>query len=304
MVDISNLNSIKNNYQNKRYLMTASDENIESRLESLANNLWTTNLNGEIIPSSYANKLFKLYQDTVIEKHLRTNDILILPTISEIIQKGSNSYTKPQLDRVIDFDISQCFVRFSKKEYILDAYQKGRFKIHPASKYAESDMNHAQYDNELQNVTVFTGQQLKAELFDENGNKIPVKFNELFNLRRSDNFYTLCFASKFDRRLFDGFEADSALVIHDKKKFLYRMMVSMCIQQPQLNGIADNVKYYDPYNPPDLRDIKPVLCKDFSYLYQSEFRPVWEYQRPTTMGPFFLEVGSLSDISTIVNLKR
>ena len=59
--------------------------------------------------------------------------------------------------------------------------------------------------------------------------------------------------------------------------------------------------YYDPWTV--RRDqLKPIFLKNFKYLYQNEYRFVWQVPPSAALSPFFVELGSLSDIAEFYEL--
>jgi hypothetical protein len=105
-----------------------------------------------------------------------------------------------------------------------------------------------------------------------------------------------------DCRMFTDFQADAALIVHGKDEFIRR--VGEAVAQPLPSAFSHgNVGYYDPYQIDNPSQLTPAFSKHFRYAYQDEYRMVW---KPSEAGmqlePFFVNIGPMSDIATMVEL--
>lgn len=197
-------------------------------------------------------------------------------------------------------------VKYSKREYVEDMQRFGRFRISPASEYAKGSYIKAIKDLETSRPYKLKGlvDVLKGrEIIEFQGHKIPIK-NGIVDLSFDvDDYFLFSTCKEIDRRMPTDFEADAALVIKNKAEFLSRLKSAMRVQYPDWEFLEDEVYYYDPYN--DIPN-KPnqEFWKHFAYAYQKEHRCVLRRRFSPAphldLQPFFVELGSLQDISEVV----
>lgn len=61
------------------------------------------------------------------------------------------------------------------------------------------------------------------------------------------------------------------------------------------------INYYDPYTTP--RDqLMPAFSKNIQYLYQNEYRFIWQFHEERELKPFLVDLGSLHNIAEMVEL--
>jgi hypothetical protein len=105
-----------------------------------------------------------------------------------------------------------------------------------------------------------------------------------------------CLTKQLDLRLFDDFSANSCIVIHEPREFARRAFAAAKRQLPPCSGVFRNVRYVDPYQPPE-GDLDLFCSKDFRFWYQKEVRFAWAHEdEPRKLDPLFLELGDISDI--------
>ncbi|MHC2104432.1 hypothetical protein [Methylobacterium sp. CM6246] len=205
---------------------------------------------------------------------------------------------------------SPFLVRFTEAKYVKDALEHGRFRIAPAGGYNDPSLNAAQKDDELSHAAVRGDRrivmQINGYLPGEDPSQarpMPVNWGEMFQYMNSANFYVLCLTDQFDARMFKDFDKDAAIIIRDPVSFLRRLSAATASNFPQLQFKAGPVKYYDPYTV-ERQELEPGFSKNFSFSYQSEFRPTWWPCDPETqLSAFFIEIGDLTDIAEAVYVK-
>jgi hypothetical protein len=102
--------------------------------------------------------------------------------------------------------------------------------------------------------------------------------------------------------MFSEFSADAALIIQDRDKFKERLKAAVSQQQPAaLEMQSGPLKYYDPYTV-ERNELIPIFSKNLSYWYQNEFRFAWKAEESEKLAPFFVDVGSLADIATLLEI--
>jgi hypothetical protein len=195
-------------------------------------------------------------------------------------------------------------VRFTDARYVEAALQHGNFRIAPASGYDDPSLNAAQRDDELSHAAVRGDRRIAAQIIGylpeedpSQARPMPVDWGEMFEYMNSANFYVLCLTNQFDARMFSDFDKDAAIIIRDPIAFIDRLRNVTQSRYHELQFRAEPVRYYDPYtvSRPELR---PGFSKNFTFAYQSEFRPTWWPRDPTArLSPFFIEIGDLTDIA-------
>ena len=109
------------------------------------------------------------------------------------------------------------------------------------------------------------------------------------------NYFVLCFAQSYDYAYLDDFDADAALVITDRARFLNELRRATRQARPDLDVSSGPVRYYDPYLHRVSGKWIPML-KHFRYAYQDEFRVVWTSKNANcSFEPFFVSLGSMSE---------
>lgn len=161
-------------------------------------------------------------------------------------------------------------------------------------------------DEELQHHVRTPNERIAMKLYGKHspdGPEIEItpQWGDLFRYLQVPNFYVWCCGLGYDARLFKEFEADAALIIIDQKAFADRLSRAVSEQQPNGRFEHGGIGYYDPYTT-QRSQMVPAFSKNFKYLYQNEYRYVWWMPEGEMLNPFFVELGSLEDIATIVEL--
>lgn len=189
--------------------------------------------------------------------------------------------------------------KFAKKRYIDDMFNKGLFRVAPASYYNDPSLNSAIRDDEL----VFNGAiAVGLKSLIKSGDRID-SFGRLeYSVNARTNYYVSCFASNYTYREFDDFGADACLVIKEPRAFLNRFIKAGEQILSGYNGFSDAIKYLDPIVC-DFTKIDVNFSKHFKYAYQNEYRVIWAPKEPAThLEPVFLEIGPLSDIAEVITI--
>ena len=111
-----------------------------------------------------------------------------------------------------------------------------------------------------------------------------------------------------DRNLFEDFEADSCVIVHDPSAFAQRLKDAVQLQLPGWDSLCGCVQYIDTYapNPRDFMkpDIDLCFTKLRSHSYQQEFRFAWvlpqDQERQDPLKAFKVQLGSLEQIAEFV----
>lgn len=303
------------NYFANPYLLLLPDESILDRLGEIMSNSVLINEKCKLSMTplfSNNGKLLKIFSDTFIEAQSRG-----LLTDSFKQQTGMlqlNSYFQDGLPNGFkmfenyehNFNDNVLF-RFSEKKYIHQMYKEGYFRICPAAEYENDTHLKAIKDNELVREYYLSAVNdiLQGEKYVErNGVKMHFTNGTLPLSCHMNNYYTFCTSNKINRRMPTDFHADSVLIIKDKKEFLDRCKNRLASILPDWEFLESDVTYYDPYTD-ILSDFNQEFYKHFSFAYQDEHRFILRNRKlpdDTKLENIFLDIGSLEDISEVIDL--
>lgn len=197
-------------------------------------------------------------------------------------------------------------IKYGEYKYLSAAYEKGEIRVSPASSYADSSLNRAIRDEELELSIYFHPSRIKNKGLTENPDDLdpPVKplGNIVHTLKAPTNYYAYCLAAEYSYRLFPDFEADCCLIINNPKIFIERLLNAMLAKLPDWRAFGTGVRYIDPLNTTE-KDLQVFFCKHFKFAYQKEYRVIWIPPAPQTALPKIdLELGSLKDCCELVRL--
>lgn len=204
--------------------------------------------------------------------------------------------------------IADGVAKYGEVSHMEEALERGRFLISPASRYTEDpSLNRAQSAVELEFEYPVDLKRTRFELLSEdrktNFGPIPMTSAKVTH-RFSTNVYVFCSSRRLGPRLFNDFDADACLLIRDRHAFMSRLVAATTTLLPDWRVLAFDVNYLDPFSK-DARAARPVFTKPIRYQYQHEHRVIWV--PPTTkdaLDPFFVEIGSLSDIAEVIRLDQ
>lgn len=295
-------------YNTTRYLRELPDDALSKRAFHIANNLWSTGPNSEVTPPRQPEnrqRLIRIYVHTIAEQVSRGR---IVDTISEaeIRKRASHHYIPPNLNALFTGS-PDCWVKFGKREHIREAFERGILRATLASSYNDPSLNEAQRDDELSHFARTPNWQLNFRLLgiNEKGQKVhwPHRSVEFFEGTRSNDFYVWCCSAVYDARNFSDFEEyDAASIIRNRHVFSERLREAMRSKLPSTSMHSGRIEYYDPYdiNPIILR---PIFSKNFSYMYQNEYRFAWGVAGGQSDRHLYLDLGQLSDICEMLELR-
>jgi len=209
--------------------------------------------------------------------------------------------------------------RYSKFDYIQDAYENGHFYICPALEYIKKEYDEARKDNELIHKKNVSSNKVKITL-EKDGSEIkPIGDITYSTIFLPVDSYILCFSYDFDEDLYSEFEgSDSCLVINDPDDFAERIHHSFNIAAPDYIGVDARVTYSMHQS-----HLGPLFSKPRKYIFQREYRFSWVENNPKRLlkpehlieknideirkiipDPVELKIGSIKDISHILKRKR
>jgi hypothetical protein len=300
-------NEWRQEYEQSRYLREINDDALQRRFDDLAANIWSTDAAGNVIPTRNPEAragLLRMLLHTMLEQMERRGTEFRDFDERRIRAGSSARYAAPRLKTPFTGSLD-CYAKFGKRGHIRNAFECGVLRIAPASSYDDPSLNPAQIDKELEHATVTPNEQLIFKLhgLDSRGSEVelPVQKKELFRYMMVPDFYVWCCGLGYDARLFHEFEAEAVLVIRNKDEF--RARLAGAVRAKILNSTMNDgpLRYYDPYT---IRreQLIPIFSKHFRYLYQNEYRFAWTVPNGEPLKPFLVELGTLNDISEVVEL--
>jgi hypothetical protein len=299
-------------YYSYPYLLQEPDEVIRERFSDIFINTVDISSDGKLsITPMLQNegRLGRIFTEVIEETNWRailTKDAVAYATapISAYFSDGSPLGFRMFGDR--QHISGEWLVKYSKSAHIRDMLSYGRIRISPASYYSRGSHIKAVKDLETERdyrlkalIDVLKGR----DHFELQGKRIEIKNGVVPISFQTDDYYLFSSCKEIDRRLPTDFEADAALIIKDRRGFISRIKEAMMRSHPTWEFLQGEVYYYDPYN--DLpKDPNQELKKHFRYSYQKEHRCVLRHRvspaPPMQLEPFFVELGSLSDIAEAV----
>lgn len=305
-------------YRERRYLADVPDEAVMQRAREIISNISTLELNGKIgcvDPQSQSGFfLWRLFSHLLEESRLRTGTyqgLFIRYGLHETLLPKPTSPDLPASEAVLRVSQEQTKLRrlfkFGRKKWMRALLDQGAIRVAPASMYSDPSLGPAIADDEL-------SYDLATAAFDDDIlslHPFQTRLVDVFGepkvahhrLSMKTNYYVWCASFGLRLRLFEDFDADSVLVIHDVGEFSRRLI--QAIRNP-LDGWRFTpcaVHYFDPYHPSkQTRNV--FACKHFKYLYQEEFRYVFLPSTPATkLEPIALSLGPLNDIAEVLDRK-
>jgi hypothetical protein len=293
-------------YLTERYLEHSSLEELVQRLKDIRRNMLMFSSAG--IPSyDFSSNLRGLIERAAHVEH----ELELRQAKSSAIALASPEIFSPEYPRVkkairawgdYSFPLSPYFVKYGKLAHLKELYDEGQILIHPASYYSDPSLTPAIRDEELEAVIALpVGTRLKMQVDNGEYREIPIA-GRIFNRKRSEtDFYIYCTAAKYDHRLFDDFESDACLLVHEPKDFV-RRIVEACKENYSDWLFAEKmVCYYDPLRPNRIEDIP--LSKHFRFWYQHEYRIVLKPKAPIKrLQPIKLSLGKVSNLCELIVL--
>jgi hypothetical protein len=177
-------------------------------------------------------------------------------------------------------------------------FEEGKIRISPAATYKDGEISDPRTDDELNKHKYFLGENFRITTSD--GKVIPTIGDVRSTVSIPEGYYTLCMATDFEPSIFKEFNYDSCFIIKDPVDFSNRLEV---ISRESLQGWYyhhNPVEYFDPYEHNKNHYFEPVMCKDFRFAYQLEYRFIWDPLNKNSAKDFiFLNIGPLKEIAEL-----
>ena len=298
--------SQRTQYLSERYLEHSSLEELDQRFKDILRNMLTFSSAG--IPaydfSSSVRGLTERATHVELELELR----LATSTAIALASPEIFSPEYPKVKKAIrawgerSLPTSPYFVKYGKLADLKKLRDEGEIRLRPASDYSDPSLNLAIRDEELETVVGLPlGTRLKMQCDNGEYQELPIA-GRIFSRKKSEtDFYIYCTAAKYDHRLFDDFDSDACLLVHEPKGFV-RKIVEACKQSHSDWLFAEKmVCYYDPLRLDRIDDIS--LSKHFRFWYQREYRIVLKPKDPVKkLVSIKLRLGKVSDLCELIVL--
>lgn len=272
-------------YRNNRYLERLSDEDLLERAKNIFSNLLLVNNNTKIaLPAiSKSSSIMMMKWTHVLEEY----EIRFGPYpnginkeyLTEDIPNTTEEFIRDAVKEVQNSNLyGKYLFKYSRLKHLKNSYEKGEFRISPASFYKDPSMNYAIFDDELKFQTQIPDNKLTLKVFDaetgaEKGFLHP-KENKITKSVPSD-YYIFCLSSVLSPRLFWDFDkVNACLAIKNPRYFLNEFIKTFENKNPGYTGFYQNVNYIDPVLTNTI-NTDVYFSKHFKYSYQSEVRIVF-----------------------------
>jgi hypothetical protein len=191
---------------------------------------------------------------------------------------------------------SDILFRYGNLQFMKPFVERGNIRITPASFYKDGQVSDPRTDDELNKKKSLPGQY--SRIITMEGKEIPIIGDVQETVSIGVDYYVLCMSAKFEPQIFEEFsDSDSCVVIKDPEQFAARIEASSRSVILNWYFYHNPVEYFDPCEPYKNQYFDPVMCKDFRFAYQMEYRVIWH---PQEHGPakdyIILCLGSLEDI--------
>ena len=191
--------------------------------------------------------------------------------------------------------------RYGKRDHLTQALEGGKFRINPATFYNDLTDDPARQDDELRRTFLRDPGSLTIKTSD--GKVLTPKGPVKFVSTRAADYYVLCLSMEYSVDVANEFKGtDACLVIRDPVEFAERLHAGIEKVLPDYTGFEAPVSY-------GAKSIRGVcFTKVAGYAVQSEFRFAWSTMKadaaPAKLEPFFVEIGSITDIAELVDLPK
>jgi hypothetical protein len=287
---------------------------LRQRLADVLSNLTVLSSKGLISILDRQNEV-KYWMSLVAHIHeeyaLRGEGLPAGSTVKEIMRLPKATAPRPPKSAWIcepllkELEGTNYLVKYGEAKHMRDALENGRWKISAASVFADSALDSARRDLELERVVEMLPEEVHLEVFDgitgKSKGRIAPRENVVMTATSCD-YYALCFSRILHVQLFDDFPgSDSCLIIRDPIRFEERLFDTTKLVLPDFRGSFLLVKYFDPLNT-NPADVQVADTKHFRFSYQREARFVWYPKSPglALQREMFVTVGSMKDIALFV----
>lgn len=166
-------------------------------------------------------------------------------------------------------------IKFTKKRFAQEMMENGTMQLSRATYYAERSLLKSMRDKETTREfripalqAAFSGHRFASV----EGNVVPIEGGAANWQHTIQDYYLYSTCLELDRRMPSDFEADAAVVINDRRRFVHSLKKAFKKHFGQSDVVSGEVVYYDPFRPPEIKNLE--FMKHFAFAYQREFRVV------------------------------
>jgi len=190
-------------------------------------------------------------------------------------------------------------VRYGEMSWLPQMLTEGTVILKCATAYEDESMNEARRDDELRHHTFSSASNVR--ITGPQGQPIRAIGDIRTTVELTSKYYLLCTSAECDPTLFQAFNADACLIIHDPDEFARRLEKAFAPVMGDSELLHFPVQYVDPYNPGPNAPDAPGAVKSFTYAYQKEYRFIWTPSRNSpTSTELKAKLGDLRDIAELL----
>ena len=120
--------------------------------------------------------------------------------------------------------------------------------------------------------------------------------------RFAKDYWMFCLSATYDAAMYDDFDCDACLMIHDAQRFREQLLASVGQQLDTLQHALTHVVYVDPLTQFE-DEVRIAFQKHARHAYQNEVRAIWIPKGGReSLAPRLLEIGSLESIAEVIVL--
>ena len=188
---------------------------------------------------------------------------------------GSGEMRGVSMFRGRPLQIRGSIVKFTKQQFAADMLKHGAILLSPASYYSSGGLLKSMRDFET--IREFRipaiDLALKGKKFaSHNGETLMIEGGAANWKRTTSDYYLYSTCLELDRRMPSDFDADAAVIIKDKRRFVHAFRKAFKKHFGQSDVFANSISYYDPFQPSPKVPLE--FMKHFAYAYQREHRVV------------------------------
>jgi len=285
-------------YETYRYLKNISEAELIERYRNICRNfeVLTTGVDRDVIPiHSFLSSWFwyRKEHQTRYEFHLRNINLPFHTPHSQAILHAPFRAKFPNSCDIL--------FRYGNFKYMKLFVEKGEIRISPASFYKDGILNDPKKDDELNKHKWALGDRITITTKD--GRQSPIIGDLKETVSIPNDYYVLSMSCDFIPKVFEEFKYDSCVIIKDYNKFVDRIDCYSKYILHNFDFFHFPIEYFDPREQIKDHYFDPVLCKDFVYAYQMEYRFFWiPLEKVKTLDYMFLNLGPLNDICELYTL--
>jgi len=301
-------------YRAGRYMADISDADLHQRRKDISRNFMTINADGKLSPLVANHRLRVFWHgrflDLLEEYILRFGPY---PRGFETLSFAEIGFPDPRSARIRAamsamagrrFEDGKYLVKYGKRAHLQDMLRTGTVRITPASLLADTSFSDAIRDTEL-TMSRWLHQPRLGQIYPnlEPPVRDLVVDGSVVTSRTSEDFYLFCLSASYDACLFDDFNADACVIIHDPVAFRDQLVWQAHRALSARGHVFGAVTYVDPITQGAI-DIPIAMQKDARYSYQDEVRGAWLPQSGVTdLRVTYVRVGNLEGIAELIEIE-